>query len=58
MATSFIGSAFVAYASYHPKAPANHADWDTLYVAVTLLGIVLIVALLASLSNVIDDRRH
>lgn len=58
MATSFLGSAFVAYASYHPKAPANNADWDTLYVAVTLLGFVLIVAFIASISNVTERRHH
>lgn len=58
MATSLLGSAFVAYASSRPNAPANHADWDTLYVAATLLGFVLIVALLATISNIVERRGH
>lgn len=58
MATALLTTTFLHYASYHPHAPANYADWDTLYVTAGLLAIVLLVALAATLANSAEDRRH
>ena len=58
MATSLLASAFLRYATDHPQAPANNADWDTLYVVAGLVAIVLIVVVAASLANMFEDRRH
>lgn len=58
MAASLLATGFLHYATYHPHAPANNADWDALYVAAGLLAILLVVVLAATLANHQEDRRH
>lgn len=51
-----LASAVLAVATYTGKPPSDHTPWDTLFVTVGLVAMVLIVVLVASMLNARDDR--
>lgn len=52
-----IVSSIVGAASYYPKAPADNAPWDVLYVAAGIVVMVLLIVLAAAFMNARDARR-
>lgn len=58
MAGSPLSAALIHAASYYPPAPPENAAWDVLYWAAGMIGLVLLVALAATLANAREDHRH
>lgn len=50
-------AASVLAAANYTTPKANNAEWDTLYVAVTIIFVLLLVVALASWLNARDRRR-
>jgi hypothetical protein len=52
-----IVSSILRAASYYPKAPADNAPWDVLYVTAGVVGMLLLIVLAATWMNARDARR-
>lgn len=52
-----IVSSILGAASFYPKAPADNAPWDVLYVTAGVVVMLLLIVLAATWMNARDARR-